>query len=447
MTNFSETTKVFFYFLLGSFLVASQVFADVCDDAFVDFATEVSIIVEKKTITSADTDLFNKQLNNLKFNIQNEECYQSTMKMTLEYSEAFKKKRIETLNKYKQMGIKEEGGKDVAGELNYLLGLGQSNQATGSTRVQSPVAVVLKKNEVLIPKVSGKCGDVILENDAVNLNNVRDQDTVGWCYSYIAADLISYRLNQKISAVSLYDSGQDIEDDIGTPGLGGDVGLSLQNYLKKNKGLCLEEELPSTDFKFCTDQVYNDFLVKLVTTIKGQKLEAELETNQCFGQDIERAFPGVSISFIRNYSANHGSHKLIESLYNLQCKKLVAKNMTVHYRTLVKSETSVSDMLKSIDEQLSNGNLPSIVYDYNKLNKEPETSSHGSIVVGRRTNPETGKCDYLLRNSYGKSCDQNEDSELSCHKTCDASGCRYTGNFWVSQDRVKEVITGVTYLK
>jgi hypothetical protein len=451
MTNWILPIKI----LLIFFLITNHASGEVCDDAYIDFSTEASAAIDKKMMTSIEFDNFNYQLKSFKEKIKNEECFQSSMDMASEYIEAVKNKRIETLKKFKKMGIKEEGGKSVSGELDYLTGVAASESEEipkGSFTKIPPASKTspIKISPVVIKTVnSGKCSETILENDAVNLENVRDQDTVGWCYAFTGADLLSYKLNQRISAVSLYNSGEDIEKNIGAGDIvqGGDIGSSITKYLDNNNGLCLESELPSSDFKFCTDNLYKDFLVELVSVAKNKSFAEEYNNNQCFEENLQKAFPGNNISFIQNYINGHGGNKLIESIYNYQCKNLVAKKLSVKSETFVRANNSPEKLLEMIDQQLSSGNLSALAYDYNKLNKEEGSGAHGSIVVGRRKNPKTGNCDYLIRNSWGKSCSQNEDSELTCHKKCDGGSCRYTGNFWVSGNRIKEAILGVNYLR
>lgn len=290
------------------------------------------------------------------------------------------------------------------------------------------------------------CGnDVILENDEVNLNNVRNQDSVGWCYAYTAADLLSFKFKKKISAVSLYKSDQEIETDISSRvGNGGDIADSIRSFIAKNNGLCLESDLPSSDFKFCLDRYYNEFLNNLLTVVNENRLDDELAANQCFGRDIESAFPGLNVSFIRA----HGNKKeLIESIYKQQCKKISLKGVKIATRTMDIAYYPASVLLKNIDDQLSQGNLSGIGYDYHKLNGEEPNGGHTSLIVGKRTNPDNGACEYLVRNSWGKECSLYESEGLSCHKNCDENGCRYSGHFWVSTDRLANSLFNVTYLR
>ena len=130
----------------------------------------------------------------------------------------------------------------------------------------------------------------------MNLNNVRDQDGVGWCYAYTAADLLSYRLKKKISAVSLYNSGVSIEADIASAkGAGSNISEAITSYLNKNNGLCLEEDLPSSDFKFCTYRRYADFLTALYQSIRDNSIS----DSQCLTKNLNAAFPGVDYSTVQ----------------------------------------------------------------------------------------------------------------------------------------------------
>ncbi len=299
------------------------------------------------------------------------------------------------------------------------------------------------------PVNPGKCSEVMIENEAVNLNNVRNQDSVGWCYAYTAADLMSLKLNKKISAVSLYNSGQDIANDIKDRNseFGGDIENSLESYITKKGGLCLEEDLPSSDFKFCTSIRYNEFLQNLLNTVRENRFEDELRNNKCFGSDLQAAFPGANISYIKGHIGRFGQRKLFEAIYDQQCAKLSFKGIKVNAVTVATTRVNADVVMNALSEQLSKNEAAGIGYNYNSLNGEEGMGGHGSLVVGRRKNPETGACEYLVRNSWGKNCEQKEGTGLSCHKNCSADGCRYSGHFWASEERLKKSILSVTTLQ
>ena len=104
-------------------------------------------------------------------------------------------------------------------------------------------------------------------------------------------------------------------------------------------------------------------------------------------------------------------------------------------------------LMKALDDSISKGEPAGIGYNYNQLNGEEGMGGHASLVVGRRSNPDNGKCEYLLRNSWGKNCEQREGDGLTCHKNCDSSGCRYSGHFWATDEKLKASILGVTTIQ
>lgn len=458
MVTLKETTKVLVYIFAAFIIVLSQVYADVCEGPLSDFQQKAYLYTQKRMIAYDDVKSFSTLYTSFLGQIGNAPCAAEAIEMADLDKEEIKFKRVETIDKFLKLGIKEEGGKDLVSEFNFLTGKNRNYKydfgdvfSFAASEVK-PLERRNKKEEVSIvpPKkvVNEACSDRINQNEAVNLQNARNQDSIGWCYAYTGADLLSFKLNKKISAVSLYNSGQDIEADIdvnGTP-KGGDIKHTIDNYLAKKNGLCLEEDLPSSDFKFCVYRTYNDFLNGLLTTVREKRIEQAALSNQCFEKDLANAFPASNIHFIRQHAERFGTRKLIEALYDNQCKNLSFKGLKVGSKALYAPQTKPSDMIKKINDELNNNNIVGVGYDYNKLDNVNDRGDHASIVVGRRTNPETGACEFLVRNSWGKDCEQKEGPGLSCHKNCDASGCRYSGHFWVSENRLRDSLIGVTYL-
>ena len=462
MTKLGDAMKALFYFFVFALIAFSQVYADVCDDAVLEFETNTSDFMNKRMIAYDNIKEYSQIYSVMKEQMAGQACAASAIERTSESRQIIKEKRIETISKFLKIGIKEEGGKDIALEYDYLTGKSKKykydfedvfNNSAGKlpepSRRYEDVYVPPKKDTVVVkPPVisSGKCSDTIIQNDMVNLQNVRNQDSVGWCYAFTASDLLSFKLGKRISAVSLYSSGQEIENDIAdkSSGNGGDIRSSIEDYINKKGGLCLEEDLPSNDFKFCVDQRYNDFLNNLLTVVREKRLDQEINRNKCFGNDLESAFPGANISLIKNHMNRFGTRKLVEFLYDQQCKKLSFKGIKLNVVAQNTSRFQKDFIMKSLDDSISRGEPAGIGYDYNKINAEAGEGGHASLVVGRRTNPETGSCEYLVRNSWGKNCEQKEGPGLTCHKNCDGNGCRYSGHFWVSDSRLKDSILGVT---
>jgi hypothetical protein len=65
-----------------------------------------------------------------------------------------------------------------------------------------------------------------------------------------------------------------------------------------------------------------------------------------------------------------------------------------------------------------------------------DCGSHASLVIGKRPNPKTGKCEFLIQNSWGTDC-----SAYSKDWKCDH------GKIWVNADVLSKNIQTYSYLK
>ncbi|MDC1175561.1 hypothetical protein OAT67_09190 [Bacteriovoracaceae bacterium] len=54
--------------------------------------------------------------------------------------------------------------------------------------------------------------------------------------------------------------------------------------------------------------------------------------------------------------------------------------------------------------------------------------------MARKFNYKTGSCEYLVRNSWGSSCNYSDSYE--CEE----------GNIWLPEDKLKRSIRGVTFI-
>jgi len=60
------------------------------------------------------------------------------------------------------------------------------------------------------------------------------------------------------------------------------------------------------------------------------------------------------------------------------------------------------------------------------------SGAHASLIIGRRKNPKTQACQYLVRNSWGKTC--NNDSSNRYHYSPDWDCEKDKGDYWIDQD-------------
>jgi hypothetical protein len=466
--------KVVLSFLILSIFYSNSISANYCDQALDDLKSKIDDLFSKKQISYDDLKLFADAYEDYQVVVSGQSCEKEGQPKLKEVSNLIKEKRLKTLETYKRAQVYEEAGTDLKLEYGILTGqitnkkyafsdlfLNKSIPNTPPKYVPEikpkPEPVIILKEPIVENKIESKsefkkikktgapCSEILNQNETVNLENVRNQDGVGWCYAYTASDLLSYRLNKKISAVSLYNSDQDIELDIDKDKKpkGGVVGDAITKYINSHKGLCLESELPSTDFSFCTNNDYISFLRDLYTSAKNSNFPSLISGNLCLKQNLTSAFPKLSLDQITEIVRMNGTSQLVEKIYEANCKNLVGKDFT-------SKPVYVSDKnnwISTINNQLEKEDIVGISYTYDKVSNEKK-GDHASIVIGRKFNEQTNKCEYLVRNSWGKTCDQKESSDVRCHKNCDSFGnnCRYSGHFWVTESKLQEALLGVTYL-
>lgn len=435
--------------LLSTCLLVPSLFAQDCVQVNIELESALDDLLSKHRISSIDIENISMSLSLA----QNKRCNLPAHKGKLQ---SLKEKRLATVNMYLQNRIKHEGTIDLLNEQDYLNGKPvKFKYAFENVFTSQSIPVKINPPTQKVPiKInkpsSGSCENKINQNSAVNLNNTRNQDSVGWCYAFVASDLVSYRLNKKISAVSLFDtSDKTIEQDVTTGSkIGGDIKYSITYSLNKRKGFCLEADLPSSDFKFCTDQAYLGFLNDILTRSREKRLESDLQSDQCLAQNLKSAFPGINLGQMLNYTKKNNQFRLVEYLYESQCKvSLQEEASKIRVQKLNAKDVSSEILLKRLHDQINNNDVAAIGYDYNKINQEKNEGAHGSLVVGRRTNPATGSCEFLVRNSWGKDCTLTENPGLSCYKDCTGGTCRDTGHFWVEENFLSQSLIDVTYLE
>lgn len=74
---------------------------------------------------------------------------------------------------------------------------------------------------------------------------------------------------------------------------------------------------------------------------------------------------------------------------------------------------------------------------FNGEKEAGDCGHHSALVIGRRFNKKSGKCQLLVRNSFGKFCGYSSDWECEKEK----------GNIWVDEDVLTANIYGISYIQ
>jgi len=277
----------------------------------------------------------------------------------------------------------------------------------------------------------------------------RDQDSVGWCGAYATTDSLSFSVGEAISAVDVSLNQYANQKKEGRlQDMSGISVLSATNVAKKN-GYCPESIIPSDQTS--SSNLGHQALQSLMESF--QKIADDFKAKgkpidycaQCSGDQFDKvikpSLPNVTGEMIREVLIqNEGdSLKSLRALMNKLCegnRKIAEPDTDLIY-------TKGKNVSKILDEALDNDSMPSIGMNTALFaTDESVPGGHGPhelMIVARRPGAN-GKCEYLVRNSWGRSCAYYR-PEIK--KQCDPS----KGSFWMDNDQLQTGVTDVVVVK
>jgi hypothetical protein len=344
------------------------------------------------------------------------------------------------------------------------------------------------------------CGTVdVLENVRKNgspelkkyFETPLQQDGIGWCYAFSAAQLLSFHTGKTVSAVHLANAYNRYDEYNPTPPRkkddrssfgrlwdlirGKQDSLSVKEYglsgdaisaAQKDSYVCSESALPSN--------------MNLLRYNKEKKLEWEFLEDMKAIRNLQRAaeeerssrnsflHPIYNRRMEKEFCSNTPSsmNTLFNQLSERQIKEIVAasawKNMDEVLGRLIHenckdSRVDISKfrfvdkviepnkrpgkkLMVDLNAALSSGKPVNISYEINRLKAQPSAGYyHMSLVVGRKK--INGVCYYEVRNTWGR----NGCGALLTHPDlkCDTNN----GHYFVPHDLLASALYGVTYAK
>ncbi len=295
--------------------------------------------------------------------------------------------------------------------------------ADGANFIKADTAARLKKRGLLNKDNSQKnCGAVDLRP---KFGPVRDQDSIGWCYAFVTADMIEFKTGIRVSAS---DVAAQFTVEHGTPlwkrAFSGESEISREGgdplfaaFKMAKIGVCREQDFPSeysgqdVDLKTFVEFVEKSSEKDRMWYLTGGRIGKS--TSKKFRPDSQTctAASAFKLSPTQLQALNEISDRSIgaRAFFDLAKKSCDGKRVKIelpHSEWMyAASDKGPKDQIDFMDQKLSK-NLPvSIIWDTGLAKDDrKEPTSHASIVVGRRVSPKTGLCEYLVRNSWGKSC-------------------------------------------
>lgn len=296
-----------------------------------------------------------------------------------------------------------------------------------------------------------------------HFSNPQDQDSIGWCFGFTAADLLSVEAKEPVSAIhvstifnkkvaqsTLWSIGYGI-GEIFQKGKfdevyeGGFIKSAIKDAMK-NKKVCSDKDLPfytehSVEMRWLIHTLEN-----IRKMIKENKVSEELAC-----QTIEQRI-GLSI-----FGGNYDKEKVIVSILNddlnVAIEKLVSSNCRERMISLETKKvrelhrpSRVQDKDRSrtypqevrmykqkVNDLLSKGKPLGIVYNVKHVTNS--SGLHANSVIARRWN--NGRCEYKIRNSWGRSCSSYK-KEIECDFN--------EGSFWVSDEKFFKMADSLTFI-
>lgn len=348
-----------------------------------------------------------------------------------------------------------------------------------------------KELEQRLKKLQSKVEDKKIEcstkiNITPAIEKMRDQGSVGWCYAYTAADLLSYKLNKRVSAVYLAVISNEFEPflwmnkKLNSSYLSQTGGFTknILNHIFKNPdvGICLEKDAPSDDY----DDLALEYLITLVEKFYNQFIELrassfplardndpldysrrinQLSISQFYQSyifedfrnrmkayfyngpsAINKAFPNVDADeFIKTMIRSRDVNSFYPNLVKKTCegRKGVLKKNKLRVNNLTGSKVTNKKLLEIINNRLDNDNILELSY-YGSILFEPYSElfgPHSSIVVGKRFDRVTSQCEYLIQNSWGE----------DCQKIDDTHECK-NGRVWIKEEFLEKSLLDINWI-
>lgn len=352
----------------------------------------------------------------------------------------------------KSIRLNYKDKKDVEDELNIYFSLVDSLKRCPV--VTQKKITLISDNEIAKYRVSihapdrsyelpeESCTEVKVSTDKMPKNS--NQNNLGWCFAWTAADLISFHEDVKVSAYDIalqYHNSDETKEssasfykpDVKVTDRGGFT-LDAVRIASGPKGICTEE---STNLMHEQWDLNSSLIQMLIDS------EKSLHENLCsFHIYARNLFSGINPDIVKILDKLPNDKKWA-ALLDIGCRERhIVKN---EYRLLNlyldRPGVTKDKIIDRLDKVLSKNEPVTIGYDsqllYSGQNYIGKNTDHASTIIGRKFNRATGQCEYLIKNSWGSADDCQKTSSIRCEK----------GNYWVSRTSLRNNATEVTWME
>jgi len=323
--------------------------------------------------------------------------------------------------------------------------------------------------DVKIPQ--DQCSDIDIRDKMKpevreHFSESRNQDGVGWCYAFAAADLMTAEVEKPLSSTHVsaifnkridknlflkagYKIGKLFSDGAFESSYeGGWIDRAIEN--SSDSGfVCTEAALPYDQNRYGETARVINILEEIKKDIDDKK-----EANVCASIEVIRnhSFRNLKVEDIYRILEEENLNRALSEIINKNCKGQLVKVDDYKVKTLKRphahtrrNETFSSAKRRAKKKAMKNfaviGNVLSkgkpMGVSYNVKHVTHQDGLHASVVTGRRW--KNGKCQFKIRNSWGNSCSAYDRREIE--------ECVYEeGSFWVSDQKFYDLANSVDYI-
>jgi len=264
-----------------------------------------------------------------------------------------------------------------------------------------------------------------------------DQGSIGWCYGYSAADLLSVEAGEAISpshVSSIYN--KSVRSNFLWK-----VGYNISTLFTKKEtyeggfiGKATVEAMEESPLCKYNDMDRYTHRINLLEVTK-QRVKNKQMSMEDACVVLERTLPNINTDS-KNFMEDFISKNLNDSLESLlrencQTVEVPERKKRVLYKPFIWGKKKHVDRVNKL---LEKGKPLGVAYNVSHVTKNL-SGYHASTVIGRRWN--NGRCEYNIRNSWGRTC--NYKPGIECN--------RDDGSFWVKDEDFYKLALNFTYLE
>ena len=290
-----------------------------------------------------------------------------------------------------------------------------------------------------------------LENLIEHFKVPRDQDSVGWCGAYATSDSLSFAVGEPVSPLDIsihfydkYKIGNKLDQ------------LNIINSLattdlSREYGYCPESVIPSNQTSSSNlghtailkllesfQEIYDDYAAQ------GKPSNYCIDCTQKYEKVIKPSLPGVTTKIIKDVLLKNKRNS-VSAFRDLLDNLCEGRRVKVNPRVdkIFKNKLGNQTIASVLDKALDNNSMPTIGINTSFFVDSAYVPGghgpHSMLIVAKRMN-RNNKCEYLVRNSYGRGCNYYQ-KEIAAK--CDPA----TGSFWMDQDQLQVAVTDVIIIQ